>query len=54
MGRKQNERKNTESLPGEKRIKKGDELLAEVGKFKRGGWKMIIQEIGVGGNSRAM
>lgn len=54
MGRKQNERKNTESLPGEKRIKKGDELLAEVGKFNRGGWKMIIQEIGVGGNSRAM
>lgn len=41
-------------MPGEKRIKKGDELLVEVGKCNRGGWKMIIEEIGVGGNGRAM
>lgn len=38
------------SLPCEKKIKKRDELLAEVGKFNRGGWKIIIEEIGVGGS----
>lgn len=48
------ERQSTESLPRKKEIKKRDELLAEVGKFNRGGWKIIIEEIGVGGSGHGM